>query len=82
MKQRALKYERRIPGYALGYIVNGCEDGLERTEKETIDRYMEHWTSQGMVIVSPKSDEDYFTWSPAFGPACYVHDCTIIVQPA
>ena len=72
--------EVKIPSYALCYLINNDSSGLDIDDIKIIDDYMEQFYNDGFVIIAPCDDDFYFTWSPAFGLACNVLDCTIIVH--
>jgi hypothetical protein len=73
-----------IPGYALPYLVNGDDSGIEPDDKQAIDNYMAQFyqTAQncgGGVVISVESNEGYFTHYPEFGLPCNCYDCTIAI---
>ena len=80
-------YDVRMPDYALPYLINCDDSGLNFDDIQAIDRYMAPFYKtacdykMGDVIVSPTDEnpEPYFTWNPAFGLACDVIDCTIVI---
>jgi len=75
----------RIPDYALSYLVNGDDSGLDEQDKKNIDSYMKNFynvlNDEEFIIfaVNQECKESYFTWHPAFGLACSVIDCTILI---
>lgn len=76
--------DEMIPTYALSYLVNGDDSGLEPEDKKIIDSFMEPWYEEaedrgGSVVISPSEEEPHFTWNPAFGLACEVVRTTILV---
>jgi hypothetical protein len=85
--------ELRIPDYALPYLINGDSSGLDAEDKITIDNYMQSfydicngYTADSGVYHSvifstndPIESFGYFSSRPAFGLACNVHDCTILI---
>jgi len=80
----ALTYEVKLPDYSLSYLINGDNSGLTPDDIATIDRYMDDYYNtallyQGDVTVSVESEEGYFTNNPAFGLACNVYDCVIVI---
>lgn len=73
-----------IPGYALSYLVNGDDSGLDENDKKDIDDYMKDYYTRadsvnGHVVFSVDSEEGYFDSCPEFGLACDVYDCTIAI---
>lgn len=78
------EYKVRFPAYALSYMVNADPSGLEDSEIDAVDKYMQQYYDEakevnGYVIFSPEDGEEYFTWNPEFGLACTVVDCTILI---
>lgn len=78
-------YHKNIPAYALPYLVNSDPSGLDLHDITAIDAFMAEFEEQaeqahGSVIFAPDPDaEPHFTWSPAFGLACEVEPCTILI---
>ena len=73
----------RIPTWALSYLVNADDSGLDAEDKKTVDEWVERTRNGGRIDLCPWSDgEPYFTWYPAFGLACDVEDCDVIVDMA
>ena len=71
----------RIPAWALCYLVNSDASGLDADDKATVDAWVERTRNGGRIDVCPPSDgEPYFTSCPAFGPACDVEDCDVVVD--
>lgn len=71
---------KKVPTYALCYLVNGDATGLTEQEVNEIDRLLRE---QSVEIVSPPSDEEwqpYFSSSPWFGKPCEVVDCEIVYR--
>ena len=70
----------RVPTYALSYLVNGDDSGLESDEVEMADAWLAECTENLLAahpgarveLVTRDGAEGSFTSSPAFGPAC---DC-------
>ena len=78
------EYDVRLPDYSLSYLVNADSSGMETEEIQEIDDYMSEFYEEagkvnGSVVISVPEDESYFTWNPAFGLACNVYDCKIII---
>jgi hypothetical protein len=79
------EYTVKIPDYALPYLINGDKSGLAEQDIKSIDSYMDKEfygvarEQNASVIISPSEEESYFTWRPAFGLACNVVDCTILL---
>lgn len=74
----------QVPGYALPYLVNGDDSGLEQEDKKIIDKWYAGFVKiakshNAEVIFSCNEDDGHFTWSPEFGLACDVYDCTILI---
>lgn len=79
------EYNVKIPTYALPYLVNGDSSGLEQEDITTIDKYMKDFyemmeQEESLIFSIDDSEQNaYFTWRPAFGLACNVQDCTILI---
>lgn len=80
------EYNERIPDYALPYLINADDSGLTSQDKTIVDNYMQFFYTQAdnnnanVIIGIDNLDSDpYFTWRPAFGLACNVMDCTILI---
>lgn len=74
----------QVPGYALPYLVNGDDSGLDPEDVKIIDKWYREFTTtarlkRGQVIFSVDSDEGYFSNLPEFGLPCDVYDCTILI---
>ena len=81
----------RMPDYALPYLINNNSSNLSEEDKELIDKFMTYYykiacLNNTSVIISPVVDlttdnyqEVYFTSHPAFGLACNVIECDIII---
>lgn len=70
----------RIPTWALCYLVNSDDSGLDAEDRKTVDEWVERTRNGGSIDVCPPSDgEPYFTSCPAFGTACDVEDCDVII---
>lgn len=81
MKQFAVE---KVPVWALPYIINDDPTGLGDNEIEQVDEWMRAFP--GPIVVWPKFDKEgnfdsppYFEPCPAFGLACDVVDCNIIL---
>lgn len=71
----------RIPTWALCYLANSDASGLDAEDKKTVDEWVERTRNGGRIDVCPPSDgEPYFTPYPAFGLACDVEDCDVVVD--
>ena len=71
----------RIPTWAICYLVNSDASGLDAEDKKTVDEWVERTRNGGRIDVCPPPDaEPYFTRYPAFGLACDVEDCDVIVD--
>jgi len=71
----------RIPTWALGYLVNSDDSGLDAEDKKTVDEWVERTRNGGRIDVCCPDDggEPYFCSYPAFGLACDVEDCDVII---
>lgn len=83
MKRKYVKTLRgvRIPTWAACYLVNADASGLDPEDRRTVDEWVEKTRNGGHIDVRPPSDGvPYFTSYPAFGLACDVEDCDVIVD--
>lgn len=82
MKRKYMKTLRgvRIPTWALCYLVNSDGIGLDADDMKTADEWVERTRNGGRIYVSPSYGEPYFTSYPAFGLACDVEDCDVVVD--
>jgi len=82
MKRKYVKtLSVRIPTWALCYLVNSDDSGLDAEDKKTIDEWVERTRNGGRIDVCPPLDVvPYFTSYPAFGLACDVEDCDVVVD--
>lgn len=78
--------ELSVPGYALSYLVNGDDSGIEPEDKANIDEWYSQFEEEaqevsGHVIfaITDNDSDSYFTWNPEFGLACNCYDCTILI---
>ena len=75
----------KIPVYALSYLINADSSGLLDDDIQIIDKWYANYANRlqtgQSIIISPIDDEfkSHFTWSPAFGLACDVVDCTVLI---
>lgn len=72
----------RIPTWALCYLINSDDSALDPEDKKTVDDWVEKTRNGGRIeVCRPRegSDEPYFTRHPAFGLACDVEDCDVIL---
>ena len=69
-----------IPTWALCYLVNADDSGLDAEDKKTVDEWVERTRNGGRIDVCPSDGEPYFSSWPAFGLACDVEDCDVIVD--
>ena len=70
-----------IPTWALSYLVDGDDSGLDAEDKKLVDEWVEKTRNGGRIDVCPPSDgEPYFDPCPAFGLACDVEDCDVVVD--
>ena len=82
MKRKYVKVLRdvRIPAWALGYLVNSDDSGLDAEDRKTVDDWVERTRNGGRIDICCPSGEPYFCSYPAFGLACDVEDCDVIVD--
>jgi hypothetical protein len=79
------KHNVKLPTYSLPYLINGDDSGLSSEDKTDIDVFMNKFYQDfkpvncDAIIDYDSESESYFTWSPAFGLACDVFDCTILI---
>lgn len=69
-----------VPTWALCYLINGDETGLEFGEKEMIDDWLKR---EGILNVIPTDDPEghtYFTHFPPFGLGCDVEECECVLE--
>ena len=77
-------YKEDIPAYALSYLVNGDDSGLEEEDIEAIDNFMEQFHREadeikGYIVIDVISKDPFFTHNPAFGLACDCYECNICI---
>ena len=72
----------KIPTWALCYLINGDDSGLEAEDKKLVDDWVEKTREGGRINVCyPKEGEEaYFCRYPAFGLPCDVEECDVIVD--
>ena len=70
----------RIPTWALGYLVNSDDSGLDVEDKATIAAWIKQTGNGGIDVCPPSDGESYFCSHPAFGLACDVEDCDVVVD--
>lgn len=71
----------RIPTWALCYLVNADASGLDAEDKKTVDEWVERTRNGGRIdVCTLPVMEPYFSSWPAFGLACDVEDCDVIVD--
>lgn len=69
---------KKIPSWALNYLVNGDRDGITDEEYAMIDKWLVD--AKCLLVCSPhESDHPYFSHEPAFGLACEVYDCECLI---
>lgn len=74
-------FSARIPTWAICYLVNSDDSGLDAEDRKTVDEWVERTRNGGRIDVCPLPDaEPYFTGYPAFGLACDVEDCDVVVD--
>lgn len=76
--------ELQVPCYALSYLVNGDDSGIEAEDKRNIDDWFEQFEAEakqvgGHVIFDAGQDEGSFTHSPEFGLACDCVSATVLI---
>jgi|WetSurSiteA1Bulk_404760.scaffolds.fasta_scaffold57653_2 hypothetical protein len=74
----------RFPAYALSYLINGDSSGITEEDVTAIDAWWNEQVSaltEGQHLILDPADQadQYFTWHPAFGLACDVIDCNLVV---
>lgn len=69
-----------VPTWALCYLINGDETGLEFEEKGIIDDWRERNDILDVICPEDADNEAYFTWMPSFGLACNVVDCECVLK--
>lgn len=81
-KYQKILSDVRIPAWALCYLVNADDTGLDAEDKKTVDEWVERTRNGGRIDVCCPDDggESYFCSYPAFGLACDVEDCDVIVD--
>ena len=70
----------RIPTWALCYLVNGDDSALDEYDKATVDAWVDRTRDGGRIDVCCPDGEPYFTSYPAFGLACDVEDCDVVLD--
>ena len=64
-----------VPNWAATYLMYRDDSGLEREEREMVDRWVKGLESDGLRLVAPiDGSENEFCHCPAFGGACDVQD--------
>lgn len=69
-----------VPTWALNYLINGSEDGLEFGEKEMIEDWRQHNGILDVFCPEDADNESYFHHRPPFGRACYVVECECVLE--
>lgn len=69
-----------IPLWALGYLVNGDQSGLEFGEKDMIENWMKREGILEVLCPEDADNDSYFTHFPPFGLACNVVDCECVLE--
>jgi hypothetical protein len=66
------EYTYQIPSYALSYIYNGDDSGLEQDDIDNIDAFLarEHYIDTWDIL----DESEYFCTTPEFGLPCNVVD--------
>ena len=72
----------KIPTWALCYLINGDDSGLEAEDKKLVDDWVEKTREGGRIdVCCPKEGEEaYFCRYPAFGLPCDVEECDVVVN--
>lgn len=72
----------KIPSWALCYLINSDDSGLDPEDKKTVDDWVEKMREGGrMDVCCPNEGEEaYFSNWPAFGLPCDVEDCDVLVD--
>lgn len=76
-------YERvKIPSWALCYLINSDDSGLEPEDKKIVDDWIDKMREGGRIdVCCPKEGEEaYFCSHPAFGLPSDVEECDVVVN--
>jgi hypothetical protein len=73
-----------MPDYALSYLINGDDSGIDAADKENADSYMQQFHEEakaagGFVEIVMHEEEASFSRNPEFGLACNCMNCTILI---
>ena len=72
----------KVPQWAVCYLVNDDDSGLEPDDKKMVDDFVENLACQGLRLICPiEGTESGFEPYPAFGLACDTVDWTAEVLP-
>ena len=80
MRDKTVKTVKPIPAWAICYLVNLDDSGINNDDKKLVD----DWKRKNAVVeVIPDSEgvHPYFCNRPAFGDACDVEDCIVVSNP-
>lgn len=80
--------EDQLPGYALSYLVNGDDSGIDPEDKENADGWIKgceatllaKYPDATIELITRDDDEGGFVHSPAFGLACNAIDCVVVAM--
>lgn len=87
---KQIRYEERIPTWALPYLINGDPlNGGEEEDESNVNLWFEKFEERrkargegAFITITPAQEpsQPYFTHSPAFGLACEVEDYLIVIN--
>ena len=72
------KTRKKIPAWAVGYLVTGDNIGLEADEIALVDNWRDSWNVR--IVFPAKGGKRRFSWHPEFGRPCEVVDCDILYE--
>jgi hypothetical protein len=78
MAEIVYEHDFEIPSWALPYLINNDDSGLEPEEKLMIDNWLKNFEKyQPYVNINPIDDTEHFSKYPAFGIMCICATCTL-----
>lgn len=68
-----------MPDYALSYLINGDDSGLDPEDKKAVDNFMKRFYEISNYVNISLVDENagFFCKNPAFGLPCKCYECSI-----
>jgi hypothetical protein len=66
-----------IPDYALPYLINNDDSGLEDGEKEELDEW---YRDMRVISIEPTNNHNEFDNDPEFGLPCATTECKVITK--